>query len=563
MKLNGIGAAKGLAVGPVVVLRELPVVEHKYIEPNEIQNERKRLVKALECVGSELMELKSRLALELQGIIKAQILFLEDPELKSEIDIYLSQGKNVEWAVEAAIDEYVQAMMLLKNDYLKERAEDVKDFKRRVLAALMGVSASGVRITQPSILIAKDLPPSEIIGLDVSLVLGFITEQGGPTSHSAIIARAAGIPAMVGVINLLNSIENGDIVVLNANSEEIWVNPPNNIRISYEAKVEDNNRQLLIAKSTKDLKTVTLDDREVELAANIGGPQDAASALEWGAKGVGLFRTELLYMQKNELPSEEVQYTAYKEVAERFAPDYVIFRTLDIGGDKALPYLQMPLEDNPFLGYRALRLCLDRPDLFKTQLRAILRAGQHGNIKIMFPMVATLNELRQAKAILNETASQLGIVKLPEIGIMVEIPSAAVMAGAFAKEVDFFSIGSNDLIQYTMAADRGNKSVSYLYQHLEPSVLNLVDMIIKAAHNAGKWVGMCGEMAGDPEAIPFLLGLGLDEFSMGTSAIPKARELIRSLSYSECQELSKLALACSSVAEVQALIPGIVRGQIS
>lgn len=562
MKLNGIVAAKGLAVGSAVVLSELPFVEQKNIQQNEIPTERKRLVKALESVRSELEELKGRLSPELQGIIRAQILFLEDPELKSEIDLYLSQGKNVEWAVEKAIDEYVQAIALLQNDYLKERAEDVKDFKRRLLAALMGMPASGVHISQPSILIAKNLPPSEIIGLDVSLVLGFITEQGGPTSHSAIIARAAGIPAMVGVMGLFHSIKNGDIVVLNATSEEILINPPNDIRISYEAKIKENTRLLLLAKSKKDLNTVTTDKREVELAANIGGSQDVASALEWGAKGAGLFRTELLYMQKDELPSEEVQYAAYKEVAERFAPDCVIFRTLDIGGDKALPYLHIPLEENPFLGYRALRLCLDRPDLFKTQLRAILRAGQHGNIKIMFPMVATLNELRQAKAILYETASELDMTQLPEIGIMVEIPSAALMASAFANEVDFFSIGSNDLIQYTMAADRGNKSVSYLYQHLEPAVLNLIAMIIKAAHNAGKWVGMCGEMAGDPEAIPFLLGLGLDEFSMGTSAIPKARELIRSLSYSECQKLSKLALACSSVAEVQLLIPEIVRGQI-
>ncbi|MFC5651120.1 phosphoenolpyruvate--protein phosphotransferase [Paenibacillus solisilvae] len=554
MNLNGIGAAKGLAVGPAVVIRELPPVKRNSISLGEVPAEKDRLTKAMERAGSELEELKNRLSPELQGIIKAQLLFMKDPDLMSSIEACLEDGKNAEWAVEEAADEFIEAISMLSNDYLKERAGDVKDFQRRVLAALMGLPAPSIDLTRPSILIAKDLTPSDTAALDVSMVLGFATEAGGPTSHSAIIARSAGFPAIVGVADLLNVIKDGDTVVLEAFSGEVLVNPPDDIKASYTAKMEDNRRQLLESKRNKDLPAVTLDGREVELAANIGSPHDAALALEWGAASIGLFRTEFLYMQSNELPSEETQYAAYKKAVETMLPRSVIFRTLDIGGDKALPYLQMPPEENPFLGYRALRLCLDRPDLFKTQLRAILRAGEHGNIRIMFPMVATIDELRRAKEMLREAANELGLASLPEIGIMVEIPSTAIMARTFAEEVDFFSIGSNDLIQYTVAADRGNKSVSYLYQYLEPSVLHLIANVIEAAHAAGKWAGMCGEMAGDPQAIPFLLGLGLDEFSMNAPALPEARDLIRSLSLVECRKLAERALKCRSVEEIQALI---------
>jgi phosphotransferase system enzyme I (PtsI) len=471
------------------------------------------------------------------------------------MEVRLNEGKCAEWAAEEAIDEFVESISLLQSEYLKERASDVTDFKRRLLAALMDLPAPGqFFFSEPGILIAKDLTPSDTAGLDVTQVLGFAIELGGPTSHSAIMARANGLPAVVGVNGLLQSINNGDIVVLNAETGEILVNPPDPIRASYEAKMKERQADLQEARSRKELPAVTTDGREVELCANIGGPQDMAGAIEWGAKGVGLFRTEFLYMQSNRLPSEEVQYEAYREVIEKNAPYSVIFRTLDIGGDKALPYLEMEAEENPFLGRRAIRLCLDRPDLFKTQLRAILRAGRHGSYRVMFPMVATLDELRRAKDLLMETAEELAIDTLPEIGIMIEIPAAAVMARSLAKEVDFFSIGSNDLIQYTMAADRGNKSVSYLYQHLEPAVLHLIQGVIEAAHSAGKWTGMCGEMAGDLQAIPLLLGLGLDEFSMSALSLPKARELIRSLSYEECNTVALRALQCDTVDEVQTLI---------
>lgn len=553
MSLYGIGASKGLAVGPAVVIRELPPIKRRTLSPEELPAEKARLDRALARAGGELAELQSRLSPELQGIIRAQLLFIQDPELLEAIEARMEAGKNAEWAVAEAADEFVAAISMLASDYLKERAQDVKDFARRLQAALLGVPAPAIDLKQPSVLIAKDLTPSDTAALDVSMVLGFATETGGPTSHSVIIARSAGFPAIVGIRGLLDAVEDGDTVVLDAFSGELIVSPPEPVRASYAAQKEEQRKRLLAAKSNKHLPSITTDGREVELAANIGSPQDAVSALEWGAAGAGLFRTEFLYMHTNSLPSEETQYLAYKEAVERMAPHPVLFRTLDIGGDKALPYLEMATEENPFLGYRALRLCLDRPQLFRTQLRAILRAGEHGSIRIMFPMVATLDELCRAKQMLREAAGELGIARLPEIGIMVEIPSAAVLARMFAEEVDFFSIGSNDLIQYTMAADRGNKAVSYLYQHLEPAVLHLIAGVIEAAHSAGKWAGMCGEMAGDPQAIPILLGLGLDEFSMNAPSLPGARELIRSLSYDECRELAEHALKCRTVEEVRSL----------
>jgi phosphotransferase system enzyme I (PtsI) len=554
LKLFGIGAAKGLAIGPVVVLHELPSVPQKSISLDDVPDEKARLTFAFDKARKELNDLMRGLSAEMQGILAAQLLFLEDPALLSAIDDRLAEGKCAEWALDESIEKFAQDLARLDNSYLRERSSDIRDLGRRVLAALLGVPAPGIHLKRPSILVTKDLPPSSTASLDPSLVLGIATELGGPTSHSAIMARAAGIPAIVGVRGLLASVQEGDVVVLDASSGEILVNPPETVLQRYESKVAQNLQDLAEQKDKRDLPAATTDGHRVELVANIGGPNDVPAALEWGAEGVGLFRTEFLFMQKYTLPSEEEQYRAYRTVIEQFAPRPVIFRTLDIGGDKALPYLEMPPEENPFLGNRALRMCLSRPNVFKTQLRAILRASSYGNARIMFPMVATLEEFRRAKGTLMEVADELGMSELPEIGIMVEIPSAAIMADAFAKEVDFFSIGSNDLIQYTVAADRGNEAVSYLYQNLEPAVLKLVAQVIEAAHAAGKWVGMCGEMAGDPDVIPILLGLGLDEFSMSAASLPTARDLIRTLAFEECRKLAQKALLCRSVAEVQQLL---------
>jgi len=555
-KRTGIGAAKGLAIGHAVVVHDFPAIPQSSISAAELSAERARLDAAIERARAELTTLIEGLSAELQAILSAQLLFLEDPELLSAIDARLIAGQGIEWAANESFEEVAQALASLDDAYLRERASDVRDLGMRIVAALMGLPTPGVHLQKPSILVAKDLTPSNTASLDQALVLGFVTELGGPTSHSAIMARAAGFPAVVGVDGLLSTVRDGDVLVVDANRGEIWVNPTAPTLAVYQHALEASLRERTRQKYQRNLPAATTDDHRVELVANIGGPKDVTAALDWGAEGVGLFRTEFLYMQNDALPTEEEQYQAYRVVAEQFAPRPVIYRTLDIGGDKNLPYLALPHEDNPFLGHRALRLCLERPELFKTQLRALLRASTQGNVRIMFPMVATLAEFRQAKCLLQEAAAKLHITQLPQVGIMVEIPSAAIMARAFAQEVDFFSIGSNDLIQYTVAADRGNKSVSYLYQNLEPAVLQLVAGVIDAAHATGKWVGMCGEMASDKQAIPILLGLGLDEFSMSAAALPEARELIRGLSYKDCQELAKRALAARDVAEVRALVAG-------
>lgn len=556
MKLLGIGASKGIAVGPVKVVQEAPLFERRTVSEEEAARERQRIAPAMERARSELQALESRVAEELKEMIAAQLSLLDDPEISDEIEARLAERKNAEWAVEEAIESIAEAIAALDDPYLRERAADIRDLGKRIVAALLGLDAPGIALQEPAILVAKDLSPSDTAGLDASLVLGFATELGGPTSHSAIMARTMGFPALVGVAGLLESVQGGETIVLDAERGELLIDPPDAVRAAYEEQAAAHRRLLAEQKSKKDLPAVTTDGHRVELAANIGGVKDVAPALEWGAEAVGLFRTEFLYMEQNKLPDEETQFAAYRQVVEQLAPRPVIFRTLDIGGDKGLPYLELPKEENPFLGYRALRFCLNRPELFKSQLRAILRAGAHGKARIMFPMVATLQEWRQAKAYLREAADELGLSELPETGIMIEIPSAAIMASAFAEEVDFFSIGSNDLIQYTVAADRGNKEVSYLYQHLEPAVLRLVSQVIEAAHGAGKWVGMCGEMAGDPQAIPLLVGLGLDEFSMSAASLPKARDLIRGLSLEDCRKLAGAALACRDAAEVKQLLQG-------
>jgi phosphotransferase system enzyme I (PtsI) len=561
IKLLGIGAAKGLSVGPAYIIHESPSFEKKTISLEEILVESNRIDLAIDRARIELIDLEGRLALEVKEIISTQLMLLEDPELLDEFNLQLTLGKNAEWAVDESINSFAKSLSELDDPYLQNRDSDVLDLGKRIKAALMNLPFSVIHLTEPSILVAKDIMPSDTAALDPAMVLGFAMELGGPTSHSAIMARTIGFPAIVGVEGLISSIQEGDLLVLNADQGELLVNPSEEARAAFEIKVAENSKILQEQKNSINLPAVTKDGHRVELAANIGGLKDIPYVLEWGAEAVGLFRTEFLYMQTTSLPTEEEQYQAYKEVVEKLSPKPVIFRTLDIGGDKELPYLGLPKEENPFLGYRALRFCLDKPDLFKAQLRALLRASAHGKVKIMFPMVSTLLELRHAKEFLYEAAQEVGILELPEVGIMIEIPSAAIMAHAFAGEVDFFSIGSNDLIQYTMAADRGNKAVSHLYQHLDPAILHLVAGVIDAANRAGKWVGMCGEMASDPEAIPFLVGFGLHEFSMSPTAIPKAREIIRSLSYFQTQELAVSALKCKDISEVRNLYKDYLQQQ--
>jgi phosphotransferase system enzyme I (PtsI) len=455
---------------------------------------------------------------------------------------------------------FVTMFESMDNEYMKERAADIRDVTKRVLSHLLGVQISNPSmVTEEVIVIAEDLTPSDTAQLNRQYVKGFTTDIGGRTSHSAIMARSMEIPAVVGTKTVTSSVENGDLIIVDGLNGEVHINPTPEVVAQYKEEHARYEEQKAEWAKLVNEPTVSKDGEHVELAANIGTPNDLEGVKNNGGEGVGLYRTEFLYMGRDELPTEEEQFKAYKAVLEGMEGKPVVVRTLDIGGDKELPYLNLPKEMNPFLGYRAIRLCLDEQDIFRTQLRALLKASTFGNLKIMFPMISNLDEFRAAKAVLEEEKKALlengvEVSDHIEVGIMVEIPSAAVMADVFAKEVDFFSIGTNDLIQYTMAADRMNERVSYLYQPYNPAILRLVKMVIDAAHKEGKWAGMCGEMAGDEIAVPILLGLGLDEFSMSATSILRARSQISNLSKAEMKEMAEHVLTLDTNDAVQEVV---------
>ena len=443
---------------------------------------------------------------------------------------------------------------------MKERAADIRDVSKRVLAHILGVELPNPSMIDESVvIIGNDLTPSDTAQLNKEFVQGFVTNIGGRTSHSAIMSRSLEIAAVVGTKSITKEVKQGDMIIVDGLTGEVIIDPTEDEVIAYQNKRERFFEDKQALQQLRDEPSTTADGTHVELAANIGTPDDLKGVIENGAEGIGLYRTEFLYMGRDEMPTEDEQFEAYKKVLETMEDKRVVVRTLDIGGDKELPYLNLPEEMNPFLGYRAIRLCLDQPDIFRPQLRALLRASTYGKLNIMFPMVATIKEFRDAKALLleekeNLTNEGIEVSDDIELGIMVEIPSTAALADVFAKEVDFFSIGTNDLIQYTMAADRMSERVSYLYQPYNPSILRLVKQVIKASHNEGKWTGMCGEMAGDETAIPLLLGLGLDEFSMSATSILKARRQIKGLSQNEMEELADRAINCATSEEVQELV---------
>jgi phosphotransferase system enzyme I (PtsI) len=436
----------------------------------------------------------------------------------------------------------------MQNEYLKERADDVKDVGNRVVSNLRGQIHDLSELPSGTILIASELSPSDTAQMDKSRIEAFLTDQGGKTSHTAIIARTLEIPAIVGMGNVTSQIKDGDMVIVDANQGEAFVNPDNDLLNDYMKKREDYNNFRRRLKSLNTLPAVTSDGRKVELESNIGKPKDVDAALANGAEGVGLYRTEFLYMDRNNLPTEEVQFEAYKKAVTSMGSRRVTIRTLDIGGDKEIAYLGLDKELNPFLGWRAIRFCLDNPDIFKTQLRAILRASAYGKVSIMYPMISDVNEVRRANKYLDEAKNELMQQGIPydldiEVGIMVEIPSAALTADILAKEVDFFSIGTNDLAQYTLAVDRGNQRVKSYYNYFQPGVLRLIKNCIKEAHKNGIYTAMCGEMAGDPEATKILLGLGLDVFSMSASSIPLVKDVIRNTTIEEAKKAAEKALA--------------------
>lgn len=568
-KISGIAASAGIAVARAFIL-EHPDYTITKTAISDVEAELAKLQDALEKSKGELQAIKERTLAELgekkAEIFESHLLILEDPELISPVmDKIREEAVNADYALNEVATQFVEMFENMKSAYLQERAADMRDVTKRVLNHLLGIHyVSPAEINEEVIVIALDLTPSDTAQLNRKFVKGFTTNIGGRTSHSAIMARSLEIPAVVGTKNVLSLVKAGDLVIVDGLSGDVLINPSDAEVAEYKAKQEAYDLQIAEWKKLRDEATVSADGKHVELAANIGTPNDVTGVIENGGEGVGLYRTEFLYMGRDKLPSEEVQYNAYRTVLENMNGKPVVVRTLDIGGDKELPYLELPKEMNPFLGFRAIRLCLDRQDIFRTQLRALLRASAHGDLRIMFPMIATLGEFRAARDLLLEEKAKLReegkeVSDNIQLGIMVEIPSTAVLADQFAKEVDFFSIGTNDLIQYTMAADRMNEQVSYLYQPYNPAILRLIKIVIDAAHAEGKWTGMCGEMAGDSTAIPLLLGLGLDEFSMSATSILPARSQISKLSAADMKEMAAKALQLGTAEEVAALVQSSVQ----
>ena len=562
--LQGIAASRGIAIGPAFRFQKADLC----IECSTVQDpsaEWARFQTAIETACEQLTDVCAKAEIECgaedAAIFQAHALMLEDPDLLDTVRTAIEeQCINAETALNTATEMYVQLLESLDDEYLSARAADVRDVADRVLRILLGVAESPTSgLTTPSIILACDLTPSDTILLDKSLVLGFCTVEGGPTAHTAILARGLGLPAVVGVGPDLLEIADQATLILDGHAGTLVAEPDEETVATYQVHQAAVAEVLTQAREQAHEPAITRDGHRVEVVANVGNVEGAQTALEAGAEGVGLLRTEFLYLERDRLPGEEEQYGAYRAIADLFGDRPVILRTLDVGGDKDLPYLDLPQETNPFLGLRAIRICLARPELFKPQLRAALRAGVGRNLKIMFPMVATVAEVRVARSVLEECRAELLAEGKPaaermEIGIMVEVPAAALMADRLAVEVDFFSIGTNDLSQYTMAADRVNASVAPLASGFQPAVLRLVRDVVAAAHARGKWVGLCGELAGEPLAIPILLGLGLDEFSMNPPAIPPAKQIIRALTLDQAQKVARAALELDSPDAVQALV---------
>ncbi|RKD31043.1 phosphoenolpyruvate--protein phosphotransferase [Lacrimispora algidixylanolytica] len=560
--LKGTSASAGIGIGKAVIVEETELIISKNLV-EDVEAEKVRFQSALKLAVEQTETLAKDLATRVgekeAEILNGHILLLSDPMLVGEIETTIS-GENVvsEYAVEAVCNTYADMFASMGDELMQQRATDMRDIKTRIQKILLGVSSVDIAsLPMGSIIVAKDLTPSMTAGINPANVTGIVTELGGKTSHSAILARALEIPAVVALVGFIDKVTEGEDLVIDGSDGTVFINPEESVKAEYAAKRE------IFLKEKKELEqyigkpTITKDGVTVELVANIGKPEDVEKVLQYDGEGVGLFRTEFLFMDRASMPTEEEQFEAYKKVASTLNGKPVIIRTLDIGGDKEIPYMGLSKDENPFLGYRAIRFCLDRKDdVYKPQLRALLRASAFGNIRIMVPMVTCLEEIREAKALVEEMKKELdekGIAykKDIEIGIMVETAAASLMADAFAKEVDFFSIGTNDLTQYTMSVDRGNDKVSYLYSPLNPAVLRSIRHVIECGRKEGIMVGMCGEAASDPSMIPLLLAFGLNEFSMSASAILNARKLITSYSTKELQAMADQAMSFTTVKEIE------------
>lgn len=564
IKLEGTGASRGIAIGPVFQFERAELI----VSPcavTDTEAEICRLKKAVEVAGEELQQVHEKALREAAAseaeIFEAHLMMLQDPELWGQIEKSVREDKiNVELALVNVTKTFTEMLKAMEDEYFAARALDVQDVSDRVLRILLGVAESPTEgLEVPSIIFADDLTPSDTILLDKSLVLGFCTAEGSATSHSAILARGLGLPAVAGAGKAVLEIANGTQMVLDGGKGVLLLEPDaDTVQVYRERAERVKSVRENALKNASELAT-TADGRTVEVGANIGNVDDARFAVENGADGVGLLRTEFLYLERAALPTEDEQYQAYKQILDVMGKEPVVLRTLDAGGDKEIAYLDMPKEMNPFLGERAIRLCFAHPELLKTQLRAALRASVDHNLKIMFPMIATLDEVRRGKAVLEECRAELlaegkQVAEDIEVGIMVEIPAAAIMADQLAKEVDFFSIGTNDLSQYTLAADRTNARVAHLSNAFQPAVLRLIRDVVRAAHAYDKWAGMCGELAGEPLAAPILIGLGLDEFSMSPPMVPLIKQIIRGLNADEMRGLANEALNLESPEEIMALV---------
>ena len=571
--LKGIAASDGVAVAKAYLLVQ-PDLTFSKATVEDTAAEEARLDAALAKSTEELQQIREKAAQSLgeaeAQVFDAHLMVLSDPEMVGQIKQNIKDNSvNAESALKEVTDMYIGMFEAMEdNAYMQERAADIRDVAKRILAHLLGVTLPNPSmINEEVVVVAHDLTPSDTAQLDRNFVKAFVTDIGGRTSHSAIMARSLEIPAIVGTKEITAKVKEGDILAVNGIEGDVIIDPTDEQKAEFEKAGADYAAQKAEWEKLKNAETVTADGKHFELAANIGTPKDLVGVHNNGGEAVGLYRTEFLYMDSPDFPTEDDQYEAYKAVLEGMEGKPVVVRTMDIGGDKELPYLQLPHEMNPFLGYRALRISLSEQgdEMFRTQMRALLRASVHGNLRIMFPMVATLKEFRAAKAIFEEEKQKLisegkEVSDTIQVGIMIAIPAAAVLADKFAKEVDFFSVGTNDLIQYTMAADRMNERVSYLYQPYNPSILRLIKNVIDAAHAEGKWAGMCGEMAGDQTAVPLLVGMGLDEFSMSATSILKTRSLMKRLDTAKMAELADRALKeCDTMEEVVELVHEYVK----
>lgn len=555
--LVGKGVSDGIGLGKVVILKENELkIEKQKIE--DISAEKQLVYNSIKEVENEIEDLIQNISGTEKEIMQAYLMILQDPNLTEEIIKIMEQEKcNSLYAVETGLNKIIKTFEEMDDPYMSARSRDIEDMKKRILSKMLNIKEIDLsKLPENTILVAKELSTSDTAKMNLKNISGIITEIGGVNSHMAIIARTNEIPAIVGIKHIFENIKESDYIALNGKTGEIFLNPKQEKIEELTKNQESLKQEKLELEKYKNEKTITKDGHQVELLANIGGPQDIQIVIDNTAEGVGLLRSEFLYMDAIDFPSEDEQFIAYKKIAESLENKRLVIRTLDIGGDKDLKYMKLPKEENPFLGYRAIRIYLDNVDLFKVQLRAILRASSYGNVSIMFPMISSVDELRKSKEIIEEVKKELNSKNIKfneniEVGIMVEIPSSAIMADEFAKECDFFSIGTNDLIQYTIAVERGNEKLTNLYSHYNPAVIRLIKSAIDGAHKNGILCGMCGETAGDVNFIPLLVGLGLDEFSMNANKILSVRKLITGLNFEECKKLANNVLHLASTEEVK------------